>query len=197
MIDLNCFTVDSRSLTPNLKETAHRLNMPADKVLPYSESLLKELKRISRCKGVSVRVPIRRKDGRLDLGFGEFISHDLEKNLSGCDEAFIFCVTLGVDVDRYLMKLSLISSADHFVADGLASSLCEAMADEAERIIKADEKCKPRYSPGYGDMMLETQKGVLELLNANKLLGISLTKSYLMTPTKTVTAIVGIKNEEH
>ena len=91
------------------------------------------------------------------------------------------------------MKLSSLSPADHFVADGLASSLCEALADEAERIIKENSDCKPRYSPGYGDMSIETQKGLLELLNAGKLLGINLAKSYLMTPIKTITAIVGIE----
>lgn len=193
MIEINYLEIDSRELMPNINEVALRLHMPRERVMPYCEKLLNRLKANVKCRGVWSRVPIKRTDNGLDLGFGEFISHDLEKNLSGCDEAFLFCVTLGLDVDRYLMKLSSLSPADHFVADGLASSLCEALADEAERIIKENSDCKPRYSPGYGDMSIETQKGLLELLNAGKLLGISLTKSYLMTPIKTITAIVGIE----
>lgn len=195
MIEINYLEIDSRELVPNIGEVAQRLHMPRERVLPYCDKLLEKLSAYAKCRGVWTRVPIKRTENGLDLGFGEFISHDLEKNLSGCDEAFLFCVTLGLDVDRYLMKLSNLSPADHFVADGLASSLCEALADEAELIIKQNNDCKPRYSPGYGDMDISNQKGLLELLNAGRILGISLAKSYLMTPIKTITAIVGIKNE--
>ncbi len=193
MIEINYLEIDSRELMPNINEVALRLHMPRERVMPYCEKLLNRLKANVKCRGVWSRVPIKRIESGIDLGFGEFISRDLEKNLSGCDEAFLFCVTLGLGVDRYLMKLSSLSPADHFVADGLASSLCEALADEAERIIKENSDFKPRYSPGYGDMSIETQKGLLELLNAGKLLGINLAKSYLMTPIKTITAIVGIE----
>lgn len=193
MIEINYLEIDGQELEPNIGEVALRLHMPQERVMPYCEKLLDRLKANVKCRGVWARVPIKQLDNRLDLGFGEFTSHDLVKNLSGCDEAFLFCVTLGLDVDRYLMKLSRLSPADHFVADGLASSLCEALADEAERIIKQNNDCKPRYSPGYGDMDISTQKGLLDCLNAGRLLGISLAKSYLMTPIKTITAIVGIK----
>lgn len=193
MIEINYLEIDSRELEPNIGEVAQRLHMPRERVMPYCEKLLDRLKANVKCCGVWAKVPIERTESGLDLGFGEFISHDLEKNISGCDEAFLFCVTLGLDVDRYLMKLSSLSPADHFVADGLASSLCEALADEAERIIKQNSDCKPRYSPGYGDMDISNQKGLLDCLNAGRLLGISLAKSYLMTPIKTITAIVGIK----
>lgn len=193
MIEINYLEIDGQELEPNIGEVALRLHIPRERVMPYCEKLLDRLKANVKCRGVWRRVPIKQLDNRLDLGFGEFVSHDLEKNLSGCDEAFLFCVTLGLDVDRYLMKLSRLSPADHFVADGLASSLCEALADEAERIIKQNNDCKPRYSPGYGDMDISTQKGLLDCLNAGRLLGISLAKSYLMTPIKTITAIVGIK----
>ena len=50
-----------------------------------------------------------------------------------------------------------------------------------------------RFSPGYGDLALAHQKEVLKLLNAEKNVGITLTDTCLMVPTKSVSAIVGIK----
>ena len=52
-----------------------------------------------------------------------------------------------------------------------------------------------RFSPGYGDFDLKYQKDILEYLDANKKIGISLTDSLMMIPTKSITAIIGIKRE--
>jgi cobalamin-dependent methionine synthase I len=50
-----------------------------------------------------------------------------------------------------------------------------------------------RFSPGYGDMPLDLQGVILELLEAGKRLGIALGESKLMSPSKSVTALIGIK----
>ena len=44
----------------------------------------------------------------------------------------------------------------------------------------------------YGDLPLELQPQILSVLNAGRLLNISLSKSLLMTPKKSVTAIAGL-----
>ena len=49
-----------------------------------------------------------------------------------------------------------------------------------------------RYSPGFGDLSLENQKKVFALLNPQKYIGVTLNDSLLMSPSKSVTAIVGI-----
>ena len=54
-------------------------------------------------------------------------------------------------------------------------------------------KSVSRFSAGYGDFPLECQRGLLEMLRADKILGISLNDSLLMTPAKSVTAVVGLK----
>jgi cobalamin-dependent methionine synthase I len=48
-----------------------------------------------------------------------------------------------------------------------------------------------RFSPGYGDLSLEIQKVIYDILNLEKL-GITLTGSYMMIPQKSVIAITGI-----
>ena len=48
-------------------------------------------------------------------------------------------------------------------------------------------------APGYGDMPLSYQPEILKALNADYTLGITLNNSLLMTPMKSITAIMGIK----
>ena len=107
---------------------------------------------------------------------------------------FVFAVTLGMDTERYLNILSKTSLSEHFICDGYYSALCESACDAAETIIREAKDCKPRFSPGYGDLPLSLQKDVLACLCAPSRMGITLTDSFLMVPQKSVTAIMGIKN---
>ena len=51
---------------------------------------------------------------------------------------------------------------------------------------------RPRFSPGYGDFPLSAQKQILDGLEAGKRIGITLTEGYLMMPSKSVTAVIGV-----
>ena len=129
----------------------------------------------------------------IDLGFGEFVSKDLYKNLRGAGSAFVFCVTLGSVNERRLKTLSLTSNAKHYVFDALSSAYAEYCCDVCEKKLTEGRETYPRFSPGYGDLPLELQKPLLEYINAYRLSGITLSKSYLMTPCKSISAITGIK----
>ncbi len=135
---------------------------------------------------------IRRAENGIDLGFGEITSKDLIKNLGQCKRAAVFAVTLGSDVDRLLIKLGKLMPSEQFVTDAIASALAESACDEAEKLIFDGLSHAPRFSPGYGDLPLETQKPLLSFLDAEKTVGITLSPSLLMTPTKSITAIAGI-----
>ena len=54
---------------------------------------------------------------------------------------------------------------------------------------------RPRFSPGYGDFPLGCQPALLGGLEASKRVGITLTDSYLMMPSKSVTAVIGVSKE--
>ncbi len=51
---------------------------------------------------------------------------------------------------------------------------------------------RPRFSPGYGDLPLAVQREFMTLLDCAHLIGINLNESLLMSPSKSVTAIIGI-----
>lgn len=190
--------IPTSELDLNKNEIYARLQTSRETSLPSFSSLITELEGYISCKYSAVRLPIVLKDNDfVDFGFAEVQSSDLSKNLQGCKEAFVFGVTLGISVDRFLNKLSLTSPANHFIADAFASAYAEAAADKAESIIKGNILCIPRFSPGYGDLELSFQIKLLEVISAQKLLGISLNKSLLMSPMKSITAIMGIKNNEN
>ena len=50
-----------------------------------------------------------------------------------------------------------------------------------------------RFSPGYGDMPLDLQGDIIAILEARKWLGLTLSEAKLMSPQKSVTALIGIK----
>ncbi len=184
-------TIEGDALHPAQGELRARLQIPKGAEIPHLQEELSALKRAVNCQWCAQRVPILWQGESIDLGFGPIQSKNLSKNLSGCGEAFLFAVTLGLGVDRLLMRLSAQSGARHFIADGLASALAEAACDTAEAQIKGELTCKPRFSPGYGDLPLSVQQPLLQFLRADQI-GITLTKNTLMVPTKSITAIMGI-----
>lgn len=127
--------------------------------------------------------------------FCEIESESLRKNLEGCKSAFIFAATSGSGVDRLIMRETKISPADAMVTDCIASSGIEVFCDLINEEMRNERVLKPRYSPGYGDVSLCCQRDILSFLDAYRKIGLTLTETYLMTPIKSVTAIVGILEE--
>ena len=69
-------------------------------------------------------------------------------------------------------------------------SLCDIFCEDFG--IDNSVVLKPRFSPGYGDLSLDTQKDIFSVLNCPKNIGVYLNDSLLMSPSKSVTAFAGI-----
>lgn len=124
--------------------------------------------------------------------FGRIKSKSLCKNLEGCKEVFIFAATAGIGVDRLLLKYKSLDPAKAMVLSAVGSSAVECWCDRINKEIAKDKKTRPRFSPGYGGVELRHQREILDFLEAEKRLGITLTDSFFMTPVKSVTAFIGI-----
>lgn len=125
------------------------------------------------------------------------MGHDIASHLADATEVVLFAVTLGVDIDRELRRLSLVDPLEQVIFDSAATALAERAADAAEAHARAYASARGsfaswRFSPGYGDLPLAVQRDFLATLDATRQLGITLTPSNLMIPTKSVTAIVGV-----
>ena len=137
----------------------------------------------------------------VDLGFAKAESRNLAKNLEGCTKAVVFAATAGVGIDRLIGKYNLISPSKAVCLQALGSERVESLCDEFEKDVKRElggEKMifKPRFSPGYGDLSLEFQKDIFRLLDCPRRIGVSLGESLLMSPSKSVTAIIGFGEKQ-
>jgi hypothetical protein len=148
------------------------------------------------------RVPIEWHDrdaGRFSLGRMEVKSRDLAKNLDGCSEAYMFAATLGMGIDMMIRRAELKSMIEASVIQAVSAALTEGYCDSINKEINESIRAeglypRPRYSPGFGDFGLEYQPEFLDILAAQKEIGIKLTDGLLMIPSKSVTALIGISD---
>ena len=128
---------------------------------------------------------------RYEIGPLTLESRDLWRCLRGAREAYLFAATLGHGVDLLIRKYAALSAADLLIVQAIAATAIEQYIDD--ETASWGEKLLPRYSPGYGDLPLSVQPDFLAALDAQKTLGITLTETFLMIPSKSVTAIIGIQ----
>ena len=126
------------------------------------------------------------------------VAGTLASHLCGCREVYLLCGTIGTGFDALLRRVSAISGADALILQAIGTAAIEGLMNSAEDEIKkelsAGESLTARYSPGYGDFPLSSQHTILNLLDASRKVGISLTDTMLMIPSKSVSAVVGVKN---
>lgn len=118
----------------------------------------------------------------------------LRKNLSGCRGAYIFAATVGINADRLIRRSAAISPAREVITDALASSAIESLCDMvcSHLAEESGHTLRPRFSPGYGDLDISFQRDMCHMLDTVRKIGLTLTDSLLLMPTKSVTAIVGV-----
>lgn len=123
--------------------------------------------------------------------------NDISEHLAGCDRAAVFAVTIGLAVDTLIRRLQIEDMAKAVITDAFASTAAEQAADMAETAIRQDlpdQYFTWRYSPGYGDLPLDIQPLLLGAVEAGKRAGIAVQTGGLLSPLKSVTAIVGISD---
>ncbi len=133
------------------------------------------------------KFPIKIAEKSIDLFFAKTESADLAKNLQGCNQILVFAATVGVGIDRLILKYSKISPVKALIFQAIGAERTESLCNTFCGEIKG----RPRFSPGYGDLPLELQKDIFSALDCQKI-GLTLNESFLMSPSKSVTAIIGI-----
>ena len=150
------------------------------------------------CYGI---FPISQSEGAIDLGFAKTGSKALQKNLRTCDKIILFCATVGHAIDRIIAAESvrgpsLAVAVDAFGVERV-EALCDSFCDDmAEAFAKDGYALAPRFSPGYGDLPLTLQGDIARVLDTQRRLGVTLNGALLMSPSKSVSAIVGVKKRD-
>jgi len=123
-----------------------------------------------------------------DFDLFQVRSKNLARHLQGANRTIIFAATLGVGIDRLITKYASLSPAKALMFQAIGAERIEALCDVLCKEIGA----KRRFSPGYGDLSLDTQRNIFAVLECEKRIGLTLNNSLLMSPTKSVTAFVAI-----
>lgn len=136
-------------------------------------------------------------DSYLDLGFIKTESAGLKKNLYGCESIVLFAATVGMEIDRLIARYATASPTKSLLFQAIGAerieSLCDAFCREiAEEKAQIGFQTRPRFSAGYGDFPLEAQKAIFSVLDCPRKIGLTLNQSLLMSPSKSVTAIIGV-----
>lgn len=122
---------------------------------------------------------------------------DIARHLAGCTKAVLFAATLSAEADKLIRQAAVTDVAESFAIDCLCSAAVEQVCDAAEEeifsVIEAPYRTW-RFSPGYGDLPLGIQGSFLKMLNAQRRIGLTVTDSMLLIPSKSVTALIGISD---
>lgn len=122
---------------------------------------------------------------------------DIICHLEGCGACVLLACTLGAGVDAAQRAANAVDMAYAVVLDALASVLAEQTADAAEETLRAQAQGEGlfltgRFSPGYGDYPIGLQNELLRLADAPRKIGLCATPTHLLTPRKSVTAVLGL-----
>jgi len=127
-----------------------------------------------------------------------FASRNLARFLKDAGETLLMGATAGADVMAAIQADMAGGNATRgVVLDAAASEITDAALDWImsyfRQTLRREGKAllTNRFSPGYGDFVLENQLIIHRLLPMERL-GVTLTKTCLMVPEKSVTAVTGI-----
>lgn len=127
---------------------------------------------------------------------------NINSHLDGACKCAVMAVTVGAGIESAINRYEKSGEMSKaLLLDCVATALVEETADkvngEIEKIAGNEGfYCKTRFSPGYGDFPLETQKKIFRLLNCETRIGVTLSDTCLMSPRKSVTAVIGFFKRE-
>lgn len=194
-LDNNEIRIDKSEALRYLK---YKSNIVDDETTKLLDESIDELKKISQLKYVYEIFHIIKENESIYFknSLINIKSKDLQDLFKNSEMSAVMAVTLGFEVERKIKYYSLTNLAKAVVFDACAASYIEALCDYAEAEIKelaanSGYNITFRFSPGYGDVPISHQCSILDALNAQKLIGLSVSDSSILIPRKSVTAFIG------
>ncbi len=183
----------------NQKEAARYLGykngaVPSREACELMDEAYNELLKVVNPKYIYKEFDFNRTENGIVIDGIEFKSEKLLKCLQNSKTVIMFAATLGQGADalvrKYAVSDATMTAVAHSVGAAMVENLCDKACEELKIQIKGEHR--PRFSPGYGGLDISSQADFFKLLPVNKQLGVELSDSFMMTPTKTVTAFIGV-----
>jgi len=140
----------------------------------------------------------------LTIGNITFNSKNLCGHLADCQSIVLLAATFGTQADALIRRFSVQDMEKAVIAQAVCAAMIEAYCDSIIEKIESDlSQMKEfislypttRFSPGYGDFDIAHQKDILNILNCSRI-GLALTEGYMLTPAKSLTAVIGLSKEK-
>lgn len=129
--------------------------------------------------------------------FFKLPGESIKKHLENSTNCILMAVTLGHQVDKRLRYYEKLDLSKALILDACATAACEDLANRVCLKIEEDfsgkgQQLTGRFSPGYGDLPIELQADFIQILDAHRKLGLTVTSSSILIPRKSITAVMGI-----
>lgn len=117
------------------------------------------------------------------------------KMLGDCRQAVVLVCTLGLQFEQRMLATQAKDMTQALMLDACGSALVEHGCDLAEAQLRErfpQAHLTDRFSPGYGDLPLTLQPDICRALDSRRRLGVYVSSTCMLTPQKSVTAIIGL-----
>lgn len=162
------------------------------------DALISEIEKTIEGKYTYKKFEIEVLDNHISLLDGDLklFGNSIYEHLKDCESLVLMSATLGRDADILIKKKSILSGEDGLLTDALCSAYIESICDRCneeidKKLIEQNYKSTWRFSPGYGDLDLSINSIILDKLNAFRTIGLYASESHMLTPSKSVVAIIG------
>lgn len=166
------------------------------------EACMEEVRSVSRENYTYEIFDIERKPEGLYLKGTTLLlqGRDIGAHLEKSVKCAVMAVSLGLEIDKRLSFYSRTDLTRSLVFDACAAAAVEALCDEVQEGIEAEAgklglQITARFSPGYGDFSIDIQKELVRTLKTYEKFGLGVNESSIMIPRKSVTAVIGMQEE--
>ncbi|MFZ7120008.1 MAG: vitamin B12 dependent-methionine synthase activation domain-containing protein [Eubacteriaceae bacterium] len=156
------------------------------------DKLLKEANNIAKPKAIYIQAPVvSRGEDFIVVDGTSFHSENLRVNTNGLEVVFPYVITCGTEIEQWSENIENIM--EKYIADGIKAIILSAGTDFVSNHIKQTFDIKElSYSiPGsFDDWPMNEQTLLFKMIgDVTELIGVRLTESSLMRPTKSVSGI--------
>ncbi|MFA9381727.1 MAG: vitamin B12 dependent-methionine synthase activation domain-containing protein, partial [Acetanaerobacterium sp.] len=197
--------LQNRDFSPqvDMKEAVRYLGYrkitPDDDMMRAIELAAHEAQETAIPRFVCAQFALSREGGVLSLADTQLVLEGkaITRHLRNAQHCILFAATLGTAVDMLSRRYQSVSPTRALLVDACANTLIEDLCDRVQAAAEAEvcgakERLTWRFSPGYGDLPLTVHRKFLPLLDTQRRIGLTETEQHLLTPQKSVTAIMGI-----
>jgi cobalamin-dependent methionine synthase I len=192
--------VDKNEVSRYLRYKSKKIDKFTDRMI---DECIDELEKGLKARFVFKVFPLQKRDSEVLIEDTTLVlkGKDIYKHLQRSEKCAIMAATLGLDIDKRINYYNRVDMTKSVIMDACATAAIEAFCDQVQNTIGElaagqGYSITGRFSPGYGDLPIEIQPEILNVLNAQVQIGLTATDSLILIPRKSVTAIIGFTREK-